>query len=49
MIPLRLLFTSGYDGETRQAIEIACVSEKLHGPVAYGACLDGQIASQQKE
>jgi hypothetical protein len=36
---------SSYDSETRRTIELACVSEKLSGPVAYGACLNGQIAS----
>jgi hypothetical protein len=40
---------SGYDSETRQTIEIACSSEKLNGPVAYGACLNRQIASLQKK
>ena len=38
---------SGYDRETRQSMELACVSEKVNGPVAYGACLDRQIASMQ--
>jgi hypothetical protein len=36
---------SGYEGETRQAMELACVSEKVTGPVAYRACLNEQIAS----
>jgi hypothetical protein len=26
-------------------MEMACLSEKMNGPVAYGACLDRQIAS----
>src|SRR5262245_2098006 len=39
---------SGYDSETRQTIQIACVSEKMNGPVAYGACLNLQIASLQR-
>ena len=38
---------SGYDRETRQSMELACVSEKVNGPVAYGACLNTQIASLQ--
>jgi hypothetical protein len=37
----------GYDVETRQSMEIACISEKTSGPVAYGACLNHQIASLQ--
>jgi hypothetical protein len=37
----------GYDRETRQSMELACVSEKVNGPVAYGACLNRQIASMQ--
>ena len=39
---------SGYDGETRRTMELACVSEKTRGPVVYGACLNRQIASLQK-
>ena len=35
----------GYDSETRQSMELACVTKKSDGPVAYGACLDQQIAS----
>jgi hypothetical protein len=38
---------SGYDTETRQSMELACISEKGNGPVAYGACLNRQIASLQ--
>ena len=38
---------SGYDRETRQSMELACVSEKVNGPVAYGTCLNRQIASLQ--
>jgi hypothetical protein len=30
-------------------IEIACVSERIRGPVAYGECLNRQIASLQKK
>jgi hypothetical protein len=37
----------GYDRETRQSMELACVSEKVNGPVAYGVCLNRQIASMQ--
>jgi hypothetical protein len=36
---------SGYDGETRRSMELACISEKVNGSVAYAACLDRQIAS----
>lgn len=36
-----------YDDETRQSIEIACISAKTKGPAAYGACLNQQIASLQ--
>jgi len=38
---------SAYDRETRQSMELACISEKMNGPVAYGACLNRQIASLQ--
>jgi hypothetical protein len=38
---------SGYDRETRQSMELACISEKANGPAAYGACLSKQIASLQ--
>jgi hypothetical protein len=34
-----------YDSETRRSMEVACVSEKMNGPVAYGACLNRQIES----
>src|SRR2546429_605173 len=37
----------GYDRETRQAMELACISDKTNGPAAYGACLNRQIASLQ--
>jgi len=40
---------SGYDSETRRTIELACVRERTKGPVAYGACLNRQIASLQKK
>ena len=36
---------SGYDSVTRQSIELACIVKKSDGPVAYGACLNQQIAS----
>ena len=36
-----------YDDETRQSMELACVSTKTKGPAAYGACLNQQIASLQ--
>jgi hypothetical protein len=48
-LPKTIPDLSGYDSETRQTIQIACVSEKMHGPVAYGACLNRQIASLQKK
>ena len=38
---------TGYDRVTRQSIELACISEKVNGPVAYGACLNTQVASLQ--
>ncbi len=36
-----------FDDETRQSIEIACISAKTKGPAPYGACLNQQIASLQ--
>ena len=36
---------SSYDDETRQTMELACITERSKGPVAYGACLNRQIAS----
>jgi hypothetical protein len=48
-LPKTIPNLSGYDGETRHTIEIACVAEKINGPVAYGACLTRQIASLQKK
>ena len=36
---------SGYDRETRQSIELACIVKKSDGPVVYGTCLNQQIAS----
>jgi hypothetical protein len=38
---------NGYDRETHQSMELACISEKTNGPVAYGVCLNRQIASLQ--
>jgi hypothetical protein len=37
----------GYDSETRESMELACITKKSDGAVAYGACLDQQIASMQ--
>jgi hypothetical protein len=34
--------------ETRQSIDLACISQKVDGPVAYRACLNQQIASLQR-
>ena len=36
---------SAYDSQTRLSMQVACSSEQGKGPVAYGACLNGQIAS----
>src|ERR1700741_1145989 len=47
-LPKTIPNLSGYDSETRRTIEIACVSERTNGPVAYGACLNRQIASLQR-
>ena len=47
-LPKTIPSLSGYDNETRRTIELACVSEKVQGPVAYGACLNRQIASLQR-
>ena len=46
-IPTTVPSLSGYDSETRQSMELACVSQNVKGPVAYGACLNRQIASLQ--
>jgi hypothetical protein len=46
-LPKTIPNLSGYDSEMRRTIEIACISEKIN--VAYGACLNGQIASLQKK
>src|SRR5437899_4073587 len=34
---------SGLDDATRQSIELACMTQKTQGPVAYGSCLNKQI------
>jgi hypothetical protein len=36
-----------YDNETRQSMELACISTKTKGPAVYGECLNQQIASLQ--
>src|SRR5437764_1340567 len=46
-LPTTIPSLSGYDRETRQAMELACISDKTNGPAAYGACLNRQIASLQ--
>jgi hypothetical protein len=38
---------SRYDDETRRTMELACISERGRGPVAYAECLNRQIASLQ--
>ena len=47
-LPKTIPNLSGYDDETRRTIEFACNSERVRGPVAYGACLNRQIASLQR-
>jgi hypothetical protein len=34
---------NGLDGETRRSIELACIGEKVQGPVAYKRCIDQQV------
>jgi hypothetical protein len=46
-LPTTVPSLSRYDSETRQSMELACVSQNVKGPVAYGACLNQQIASLQ--
>lgn len=46
-LPTTIPDLSGYDRETRQSIELACIVKKSDGPVAYGTCLNRQIASLQ--
>jgi hypothetical protein len=44
-LPTTIPNLSGYDGETRRSMELACISDKMNGPVAYIACLNRQTAS----
>ena len=44
-VPPTIPDLSGYDSETRQSIELACILKKSNGPVAYGTCLSQQIDS----
>ena len=46
-LPATIPSLSSYDGETRRSMELACISEKGKGPVAYGTRLNRQIASLQ--
>ena len=46
-VPTSIPNLSGYDDEARRTMELACVLERSEGPVAYGACLNQQIASLQ--
>ena len=48
-LPKTIPNLSSYDSETRQTMELACSVERTRGPVAYGACLNRQIASLQKK
>ena len=34
---------AGLDDATRQSIQLACITQKGEGPVAYGRCLNEQI------
>jgi hypothetical protein len=47
-LPKTIPNLSGYDSETQRTMELACISERGRGPVAYGACLNRQIASLKK-
>ena len=47
-LPKTIPNLSGYDNETRRTMEAACSSEYVRGPVAYGACLNRQIATLQR-
>ena len=42
-LPSRIPNLAGYDSETRQTMELACIRDKASGPVAYSACLRKQI------
>ncbi len=44
-LPTSIPDLSGYDTETRELMRLACASQNTRGPVAYGACLNRQIAS----
>jgi len=46
-VPTTIPNLSGYDSDTRLSMQLACSSKRSDGPVAYGACLDRQIASLQ--
>jgi hypothetical protein len=46
-LPATIPDLTGYDRETRQSIELACIVKKSDGPVAYGTCLNRQIVSLQ--
>jgi hypothetical protein len=48
-LPTTIPDLSGYDSQTRLTMDVACSVEKTRGPVAYGACLNRQIASLQKK
>jgi hypothetical protein len=47
-LPTAIANLSGYDSETRRTMELACTLQRGEGPVAYGACLNRQIASLQR-
>jgi hypothetical protein len=47
-LPATIPDLSGYDSETRQLMELACVSHTVLGPVLYSECLNAQIASLQR-
>jgi hypothetical protein len=44
-LPSRIPNLAGYDSETRQTMELACIRDKASGAVAYSECLNRQIAS----
>ena len=44
-LPTSIPNLSGYDNETRRTMELACGSERMNGPVAYGACLRKHVES----
>ena len=47
-LPTTIPNLSGYESETRELMELACVSHKVLGPVLYSACLKAHIASLQR-